>query len=460
MRNYRVALILTMLVIVTVTTGCVGNLRRGLSALQELASDALAATATAIAAPVPSTSEQGDTAQRSLPTATPSATASSPDQGYPAQARDTSEGQSPTVAPLPTQQPVDVRPTVAPPPPTDSPRQSLYDLQSAVEGIYEVPGNAVVNITSRVLVGSYSMQLEPQEGTGSGFIYDEQGHIVTNYHVIAGAESVSVTLTDGNTYDAEIVGEDSSTDLAVLKIDAPNMPSPMPLGDSGKLRVGQFVVALGNPFGLERTLTFGVISALGRTIESPDGRFIGEAIQTDAPINPGNSGGPLLDLDGRVIGVNSQIISPSQASAGIGFAISANTVRRVVPELISKGRYPHPWLGVQTLDLTPGRAEILREAGMPDLPDTGQLVLQAVAGGPAEKAGIRGGRRVVRIGNARLPLGGDVIMAIDGQPIERLDQLTLLLEKFSVGDTVEVTVLRDSEEIKIEVTLDERPAQD
>ncbi len=456
MRNYRVALILTLLVIVTMATGCVGNMRRGLSALQELASSALA---TATPAPAPSTSDQGDTAQRPLPTAVPSATPSSPDQGYPAQARDASEGQSPTVAPLPAQQPADVSPTVAPPP-TDSPRQSLYDLQSAVEGIYEAPGNAVVNITSRVLVESYSMQLEPQEGTGSGFIYDEQGHVVTNYHVIAGAESVSVTLTDGTTYDAQIIGEDSSTDLAVLKIDAPNMPSPMPLGDSGKLRVGQFVVALGNPFGLERTLTFGVISALGRTIESPDGRFIGEAIQTDAPINPGNSGGPLLDLDGQVIGVNSQIISPSQASAGIGFAISANTVRRVVPELINKGRYPHPWLGVQTLDLTPDRAEILREAGMPDLPDTGQLVLQAVANGPAERAGIRGGRRVVRIGNVRLPLGGDVITAIDGKPIDRLDQLTLLLEKFGVGDTVEVTVLRDSEEIQIKVTLDERPAQD
>ena len=438
MRNYRVALILTMLVIVTVTTGCVGNMRRGLSALQELASGGPPSTATLI----------------------PTLTQPSSEQGYPAPTVEAAQRQPPTAIPIPTQRPVDVKPTVAPPASTASPRQSLYDLQSAVEGIYEAPGNAVVNITSRVLVESYSMQLEPQEGAGSGFIYDDQGHIVTNFHVIAGAESVSVTLTDGKTYDAQIIGQDSSTDLAVLKIDAQTCPRRCPWVIRASSAWGSFVVALGNPFGLERTLTFGVISALGRTIESPDGRFIGEAIQTDAPINPGNSGGPLLDLDGQVIGVNSQIISPSQASAGIGFAISANTVRRVVPELISKGRYPHPWLGVQTLDLTPDRAGILREAGMPDLPDTGQLVLQAVADGPAEKAGIRGGRRIVRIGNARLPLGGDVITAIDGQPIERLDQLTLLLEKSVVGDTVEVTVLRDNEEIRIEVTLDERPAQD
>jgi S1-C subfamily serine protease len=440
MLSKRFALTLIALLIITMTVGCAGPLREKLSALQKLPSSAATAAATVVAPP----------------TKVPQ------DQGYPAGAKGVGQVRVMvvTATPGPAQQPVDVKPTAAPPAPTASPRRAIDDLQAAVQEIYEDPGNAVVNITSRVLVESYSMQMVPEEGTGSGFIYDEQGHIVTNYHVIAGADSVSVTLTDGKTYDARIVGEDSSTDLAVLKIEAADVPAPMPMGDSDKLRVGQFVVALGNPFGLERTLTFGVISALGRTIESPDGRFIGEAIQTDAPINPGNSGGPLLDLDGQVIGVNSQIISTSQSSAGIGFAISANTVQRVVPELISKGRYPHPWLGVQTLDLSPDRAELLREAGMPDLPDTGQLVLEAVANGPAAEAGIRGGRRVVRIGNVRLPLGGDVITAINGEPVERLDQLTLLLDGFRVGDTIEVTVLRDNEETRIKVTLAERPAQD
>jgi len=177
----------------------------------------------------------------------------------------------------------------------------------------------------------------PQEGTGSGFIYDDEGHIVTNYHVVENAEELSVTLADGKTYPAESVGVDPSTDLAVLRIDVDELPRPAPLGESDNLRVGQFVVAIGNPFGLERTLTVGVISSLGRVIESPDGRFIGEVIQTDAAINRGNSGGPLLDLEGRVIGVNSQIVSPSGANAGIGFSVPVNAVRRVVPELIAQG---------------------------------------------------------------------------------------------------------------------------
>ena len=177
----------------------------------------------------------------------------------------------------------------------------------------------------------------PQEGTGSGFIYDDEGHIVTNYHVVENVEELSVTLADGKTYPAESVGVDPSTDLAVLRIDVDELPRPAPLGESDNLRVGQFVVAIGNPFGLERTLTVGVISSLGRVIESPDGRFIGEVIQTDAAINRGNSGGPLLDLEGRVIGVNSQIVSPSGANAGIGFSVPVNAVRRVVPELIAQG---------------------------------------------------------------------------------------------------------------------------
>jgi S1-C subfamily serine protease len=276
--------------------------------------------------------------------------------------------------------------------------------------------------------------------------------------VVENAEELSVTLADGEVYPAEIVGVDPSNDLAVVRIDVENLPQPVALGDSDGLRVGEFVVAIGNPFGLERTLTVGVISSLGRVIQSPDGRFIGEAIQTDAAINPGNSGGPLLDLEGRVIGVNSQIISPSRASAGIGFAVPVNTVKRVVPQLIAQGRYAHPWLGVQPLGLTPERAQAFREAGM-DVPvDEGLLMIEVVPGGPADRAGIRGGDRIVQLGNVQLPLGGDIVTAINGEAVDDLQELTVYLEtQTQVGDTVEVTIFRGGAEQSVPVTLAERP---
>ena len=292
-------------------------------------------------------------------------------------------------------------------------------LEAQVERVYDQAGPAVANITSRVIAYGRFMQPVPQEGTGSGFVYDTEGHIVTNYHVVADTESVSVALSNGEVYTATIVGVDPSSDLAVLHIETENLPDPIPLEDSDQLRVGQFVVAIGNPFGLERTLTVGVISALSRVIQSPDGRFIGEAIQTDAAINPGNSGGPLLDLQNPGIGVNSQIPSPVRGSAGIG-GVSSNTVRRVVPQLVAHGRYPHPWLGVSVLPFDPQGAHILQEAGM-DVPvDEGLLVVEVVPNSPAAVAGIRSGDQVVRIGNAEIPLGGDIITAVNGQPIANL----------------------------------------
>jgi S1-C subfamily serine protease len=346
------------------------------------------------------------------------------------------------------------------PQPTSAPVEPANALEAQVEAVYTEAAPAVVNMTSRIITYDFFMQAIPQEGTGSGFIYDAEGHIVTNYHVVENAESVSVTLANGETYDATVVGQDPSTDLAVLVTGAKTLPAAIPLGDSGQLRVGQFVVALGNPFGLERTLTVGVISSLGRIIQSPDGRFIGEAIQTDAAINPGNSGGPLLDLGGRIVGVNAQIVSPSQASAGIGFAIPANTVGRVVPQLIAKGRYPHPWLGVNILDLTPERVSVIRDAGVEIPVEEGILVLDVVADGPAARAGIKGGDRVVTIGNARIPMGGDIITAVNGQPTPSLQALTVYLESATeVGDTVQVTVIRDGQEITLPLTLAERPAQ-
>ncbi len=359
-------------------------------------------------------------------------------------------------------------PTSTPPPATPTPSAPLLPalpeepanaLEAQIEAVYEQAGSAVVHITSVTYAYDFFFNPVPQEGTGSGFVYDDNGHVVTNYHVVEDAEELSVTLADGQTHPAEIVGQDPTNDLAVLHIDAADLPEPVPLGDSDVLRVGQFVVAIGNPFGLTGTLTTGVISSLGRVIRGPDNRFIGEVIQTDAAINPGNSGGPLLDLRGRIIGVNSQIVSPSQANAGVGFAVPSNTVRRVVPELTAHGRYPHPWLGIEPLSLTAERARAFRQAGMEGVVEEGVLVLQVIPGGPADKAGIRGGSRIAQIGRYRVPLGGDIITAIDGEGVEGYQDLTVYLEtRTRVGDTVEVTVIREGTEQSIAVTLEERPS--
>ncbi len=359
-------------------------------------------------------------------------------------------------------------PTLAPPtatlPPPVAPMPDEVEAANALEAqviaVYEAVGPAVVNVTSRGYTYDMFMRTVPQEGSGSGFLYDREGHIVTNFHVIENAEELLVTLASGQVYEAKVIGLDPANDLAVIGIDTPEgLPAPVAIGDSDKLRVGQFVVAIGNPFGLEQTLTTGVISALGRVIQSPeDNRFIGEAIQTDAAINPGNSGGPLLDLKGRVIGVNSQIISPSRASAGIGFAVSANTVQRVAPELISRGYYPHPWLGAQMLPLTRDLAKAFREANMKIPVDAGLLVIETVRGAPAANADIRGGSQLVRIGRYEIPLGGDIIIAISGEPVDNFEELTVFLEtQTKVGDIVEVTLIRDGAEQTVAVTLDERP---
>jgi S1-C subfamily serine protease len=356
----------------------------------------------------------------------------------------------------------DVTPTVtspsistqATPVPAEGPAN---ELEAQVEAVYEQTAPAVVNITARAIAYDFFMRPIPQEGTGSGFLYDRESHIVTNYHVVQNAESVSVAFSNGEVYEAEIVGSDSSTDLAVLRIEAETLPEPISLADSDQLRVGQFVLAIGNPFGQEGTLTAGVISALGRIIESPEGGFIGEAIQTDAAINPGNSGGPLLDLRGRLIGVNSQIISPSRASAGIGFAVSSNTVARVVPELVARGRYPHPWLGVSLAPFDAQGAQLLRQAGM-DVPvGQGLLVTEVAPGSPAAEAGVRGANQLVRLGRYQIPVGGDIITAINDEPIADLKGLNVYLEtETQVGDTVEVTIIRDGQTQNVQVTLTER----
>lgn len=352
-------------------------------------------------------------------------------------------------------------PTVAPTPPASATAAEIATaLQEQLVAIYEKAGPSVVHIRNQRAVIDFFGQVIPQGGTGTGFIFDAQGHIVTNYHVVEGAQSLEVTLADGRTFPATLVGSDPVNDLAVIRIrTSETLPPPLPLADSDQLRVGQIVLAIGNPFGLEQTLTMGIVSALGRVIQSPENnRFIGEVIQTDAAINPGNSGGPLLDLQGRVIGVNSQIVSPSGASAGIGFAVSANTVARVVPVLIARGFYPHPWLGVRVLELTPAVVNLLQQAGMTIPVSEGLLIMETVPNGPAARAGLRAPQRVVVVGNTRVPVGGDVIVRINNTPIRTFQDLTVYLEtKTRSGETVTVTVIRDGKEQNIRVRLGTQP---
>jgi S1-C subfamily serine protease len=364
---------------------------------------------------------------------------------------------TPTPPPTPTPSPTVARePTQAPPEPIGE----LKSLEDEIIQVYEGVGEGVVNITNRSYIYDFFFRPVPQEGTGSGIVYDTEGHIITNYHVIEAADELLVTLPDETTVPAEVLGADPSNDLAVLKIDtSPQKLQPIPLGDSQDLRVGQFVIAIGNPFGFERTLTVGVISALGRVIESPDERFIGEIIQTDAAINPGNSGGPLLDLTGRIIGVNTSIVSPSQASAGIGFAVPVATVRRVVPELITRGYYPHPWLGLTHMwSLAAERKEILEQMGMVVPVEQGVLIMEVLAGSSAADAGLRGGNQQVRYGRTILLIGGDIITAVDGEPIATARDLIRYLDTHTaVGQTIEATIWRAGEKLTMPITLKERP---
>jgi S1-C subfamily serine protease len=279
------------------------------------------------------------------------------------------------------------------------------------------------------------------QGTGSGFVWDTSGNIITNFHVIQNADAAQVTLADQSNWKARVVGVAPDKDLAVLKIDAPaNKFQPIPIGTSKDLQVGQSVFAIGNPFGLDQTLTTGIISALNREIESVTRRPIQGVIQSDAAINPGNSGGPLLDSAGRLIGVNTAIYSPSGASAGIGFAIPVDTVNRIVPELIRSGKIIRPGLGVQIAD-----EQIAQRLGV-----KGILVVDVLRGGAADRAGIQPARRDAQ-GRVRL---GDVITAIDGKKVESPNELFLALEKYKVGDVVSVTSTRDGRTVQSKLTLD------
>jgi len=324
--------------------------------------------------------------------------------------------------------------------------EGLSLLDDALANVYDRVGPSVVNI---------AVVSQQGVGSGSGWVWDTQGHIVTNNHVVQGAEKVTVRFANEIEVDATVVGTDPGSDLAVIRVDvAADVLVPVELGDSSEVRVGQLAIAIGNPFGFERTMTLGIVSAMGRVNRQSSGFSQPDLIQVDTPINPGNSGGPLLDIYGRVIGVNTMIFSRTGEFSGIGFAVPVNAVKRVVPSLIETGGYAHPYLGITGMDITPATASLL---GLPV--EQGALVESVVKGGPSDQAGIRGGSDSKQVeGFARaVMLGGDIIIAMAGRPIRGMDDLITRLETFAVGDSLVLTVLRGGEQLDITVTLGERP---
>ena len=321
---------------------------------------------------------------------------------------------------------------------------------------YQRVAPSVVNITTQVLRRSYFYNPVPEEGTGSGFVIDTEGRILTNFHVVNGAERIEVGFSDDTVLPGRVIGLDARNDLAVVQVDAPaELLVPVEFGTSANLRVGQRAIAIGNPFGqFERTLTTGVISALGRSLEGSDGRTITGVIQTDAAINRGNSGGPLLDSSGRVIGINTAIFSPSGTNAGVGFAVPVDTIRRVLPDLLAYGRYRHPWLGIRyAYAVTSGLAQTLQ------LPaENGLLLVQLLDRSPLGDAGLQGAQRETIVGNQRVYVGGDLLTRVDDTPITSYEQLDAFLEdNFTVGDSVTISGFRNGEPFAAEITLGEEP---
>jgi S1-C subfamily serine protease len=334
-----------------------------------------------------------------------------------------------------------------PPAGISDPRTST-DEQNNIE-VYRTLSPGVVFIHSTSYARDFFGFVEPQEGSGSGSILDQQGNILTNYHVIQGAQKLSVSMGGKKDYPAVVVGGDPDTDLAVIRLtEKPaGQLTIVPMGDSDKLVVGQKVLAIGNPFGLDRTLTTGVISGLQRPIRARNNRLIEGAIQTDASINPGNSGGPLLDSHGRMIGINSQILSPSGSSAGVGFAVPVSIAKRVVPQLLQNGRVRRPKLGISTRDVGQLRNQI-------DLPvEDGVLIYQVARGGGAAAAGLRGVQQT-ELGEVEL---GDIIVGIDTDKVTNSDDLFRVLDKHQIGETVQVHIWRDGRRMTVPVRLMESP---
>ncbi len=338
----------------------------------------------------------------------------------------------------------------AAPPLSAAPSQ---DESETIE-IYQRVSPGVVNITSTTLSFDFFFNAIPAQGSGSGSIIDAQGHILTNYHVIEDAQLLEVTLlAHKRKFKAKVVGVDRSNDLAVIKIDPSNVPlTVVGLGSSSDLKVGQKALAIGNPFGLQGTLTVGVISSLRRSIRARNRRLIDDVIQTDAAINPGNSGGPLLNARGELIGINTQIFSTSGGSIGIGFAVPVDTARRIIPDLISTGRVRRPFARLTGYAITPRLAQML------DLPvEQGILVARTTNRDSFSESGVRGGRQTYRVGNTLIILGGDIIVEADGQPVESLARLNRIVDKRRPGDVIDLKIYRNGRPRTIPVTLLERP---
>jgi len=318
--------------------------------------------------------------------------------------------------------------------------------------VFEAVHPAVVNIATTTLGMNFWMEIIPQQGQGSGFVIDNRGFIMTNNHVVANAQNMTVTMADGKKIQATLVGRDPSSDLAVIRISPREVNAVARLGDSDSVRPGQKAIAIGNPFGLTHTLTTGIVSALRRSIRTEDGNQMDDLIQTDAAINPGNSGGPLLNSNGEVIGVNTAIFSLSGGYQGIGFAIPINLAKEVVTQLITSGKVARPWLGISGITIT---GDIAKGLGLSV--HEGVLVVQVIRGGPADQADLRGGNREVAIDGVRFRLGGDIITAINEHRITGMEQLVKQISGMQVGDTLSLHIMRDGHHQEIQALLTERP---
>ncbi|NMC53922.1 MAG: PDZ domain-containing protein [Chloroflexi bacterium] len=390
----------------------------------------------------------------------------------------TAEDAAPVAKSSPTQEPVSSEPVVSMPAIENAEGDFVTIFQNTLEQVYARVNPSVVNIQVKQSVGikdSLPFEIpgfpffnmpdgEPQQqfrsALGSGFVWDKDGHIVTNNHVIDSAEEIEVIFSDGTILPATMVGADPDSDLAVLKVDAdPDLLQPVSIADSDAVKVGQLAIAIGNPYGLEGTMTTGIVSAIGRSLpanqDSGTSYSIPNIIQTDAPINPGNSGGVLLDVQGNVIGVTAAIESSTNSNAGIGFAIPSNIVSKVVPELIQDGSYSHAWLGISGTTLIPDLSAAM------DLPSDqrGVLVRDVFPNSPAEEAGLRGSDKQITIDGVEITVGGDVITAIDGQPITKMEDLiAYLATNTNVGQKVTLDILRDGKKQSFDVTMAPRPS--
>ncbi|MBZ5701770.1 MAG: trypsin-like peptidase domain-containing protein [Acidobacteriia bacterium] len=331
----------------------------------------------------------------------------------------------------------------------------LTDEETINVRVYREASPAVANILTKATQYDFFMDPVSVQGAGSGFVIDPRGYILTNFHVVAEAQSIEVVLGDRTRYPAKFIGADQRNDVALIKVETKGKPlAALPLGDSSLLQVGQKVLAIGNPFGFQSTLTTGVVGALGRTVQTSETTIIDGAIQTDAAINHGNSGGPLLNSRGEVIGINSAIYTPSGTTAGIGFAIPINTAKLIAHDLMTEGRVRRAYLGVSTLPVGGWLAEAL------DLPVPDGLLIESVTrGGPAERAGLRGGDRAVVAGMRRILVGGDVLVGVDGQPVANQLDMNVAMNRKRPGDKITVTIYRGAKKMDIAVTLGELAAK-